>query len=118
MGEFLRRHQEMLVTQVVYWHGDVEREEIERVLRHLRFVSETYGLVVPAAASRRAVADLAILLTLWVSANRGVDSMYGAAGTEPIAEAKAARAVVKAPRRRALKRPVARAARVARKRRS
>ncbi len=84
MGEFLRRHQELLVTRVVYWHGDLEREEVERVLRHLRFVSETYGLVVPTSAARRAVADLAILITLWACAWRGVDSMFGAAGAHVV----------------------------------
>jgi hypothetical protein len=77
MGEFLRRHQELLVSRVVHWHGDVQRAEIERVLRNLRFVSETYGLVVPSAATRRAVADLAILVTMWVCATRGIDDMYG-----------------------------------------
>lgn len=86
MGEFLRRHQELLVTRVVYWHGDIAREQALRVLRHLRFVSETYGLVVPASASRRAVADLAILLALWACAWRGVDSMFGASGAQVIEE--------------------------------
>jgi len=38
MGEFLRRHQELLLTRVVYWHGDVNRDEVMRVLRDLRFV--------------------------------------------------------------------------------
>jgi hypothetical protein len=28
MGEFLRRHQELLLTRVVYWHGDVSRDEV------------------------------------------------------------------------------------------
>ncbi|MEO7733838.1 MAG: hypothetical protein ABIY55_22935, partial [Kofleriaceae bacterium] len=32
MGEFLRRHQELLLTRVVYWHGDVNREEVSRIL--------------------------------------------------------------------------------------
>lgn len=80
MAEFMRRHQELLVTRVVYWHGDIARAAVVRVLRNLRFVSETYGLVVPAAATRRALADLAILLTLWVSSARGVDDMYGTRG--------------------------------------
>ena len=103
MSEFLRRHQELLVTRAVYWHGDIAREEIERVLLNLRFVAETYGLVVPQSATRRAVADLAILVTLWACATRGMDSMYGEGG-------------VRQPRRRTIKRTVARAARVARKR--
>jgi len=82
MGEFLRRHQELLVTRVVYWHGDVNREEVSRVLRDLRFVSETYGLVIPASMSRRALSDLAIVISLWACADRGVNSMFGAPGSD------------------------------------
>lgn len=77
MGEFLRRNQELLVSRITYWHGAVEREEIVRILRNFRFVSETYDLVIPASATRRAVADLAILVTMWVVAMRGLDEMYG-----------------------------------------
>jgi hypothetical protein len=83
MGEFLRRHQELIVTRVVYWHGDVHRDEVTRVLRDLRFVSETYGLVIPGSMTRRALADLSILVSLWASAERGVDSMFGAPGSDP-----------------------------------
>jgi hypothetical protein len=82
MGEFLRRHQELLVTRVVYWHGDVSREDVNRVLRDLRFVSETYGLVIPASMARRATADLAILVSLWACADRGVDGMFGSPGSD------------------------------------
>ena len=82
MGEFLRRHQEILLTRVAYWHGDVSREEVARVLRDLRFVSETYGLVIPASMTRRATADLAILISLWACADRGVDGMFGSPGSD------------------------------------
>ncbi|HWO23290.1 MAG TPA: hypothetical protein VNO30_31330, partial [Kofleriaceae bacterium] len=88
MGEFLRRHQELILTRVVYWHGDVSREEVARVLRDFRFVSETYGLVIPASMSRRAVADLAILIALWACADRGINGMFGSPGSEPGAEPK------------------------------
>jgi hypothetical protein len=87
MGEFLRRHQELLVSRIMYWHGDIEREAILRVLRNFRFVSETYDLVIPASSTRRAVADLAILVTMWVVALRGLDEMYGLGRTAE-AEAK------------------------------
>lgn len=70
------------MTRVVYWHGDVNRDEVARVLRDLRFVSETYGLVIPASMSRRALADLAILISLWCCADRGVDGMFGATGAD------------------------------------
>ncbi|CAN5849298.1 hypothetical protein BH11MYX3_BH11MYX3_07860 [soil metagenome] len=88
MGEFLRRHQELIVTRVVYWHGDVNRDEVAKILRDLRFVSETYGLVIPASMSRRALNDLAILISLWACADRGVNSMFGAPGSEPRAVSK------------------------------
>lgn len=82
MGEFLRRHAELIIARVVYWHGDVNRDEVARLLRDLRFVSETYGLVIPASMSRRALADLSILVSLWVCADRGVDAMFGATGAD------------------------------------
>lgn len=83
MGEFLRRHQELLMSRVVYWHGDLHREDVMRLLRDLRFVCETYGLVIPASMSRRALADLAILVSLWACADRGVDGMFGSPGADP-----------------------------------
>src|SRR5690242_18927509 len=83
MGEFLRRHAELLMTRVVYWHGDVNRDEVSRVLRYVRFVCETCGLMVPASMSRLALADLAILISLRCCAYRGVDPMFGAAGAIP-----------------------------------
>jgi hypothetical protein len=81
MAELLRRHRELLLGRIVYWHGEVRQDDVQRVLRDLRFVSETYGLVVPASMERRAVTDLAILVSLWASAARGVDPMYGARGS-------------------------------------
>ena len=55
---------------------------LNRVLRDLRFVSETYGLVIPASMSRRALADLAILISLWACADRGVNGMFGSPGAD------------------------------------
>lgn len=77
MGEFLRRHQALLVTRVRYWHGHLERAQVLRVLQNFRFVAETYGLIVPADSARQALVDLAILLALWAAASAGVDPMYG-----------------------------------------
>lgn len=77
MGEFLRRHQEVLVRRVLYWHGDIEKDYAIRLLRNFRFVAETYGLVIPSASSRRALVDMAMLLALWAASARGVGPMYG-----------------------------------------
>src|SRR5678815_200929 len=91
MGEFLRRHAELLMTRVVYLPRDVNRDEVGRVLRDMRFVSETYGLVIPASMSRRALADLAILISIWACSERGVDGMFGSAGADARPEPKASR---------------------------
>ncbi|HET6612741.1 MAG TPA: hypothetical protein VFG83_12165 [Kofleriaceae bacterium] len=77
MGEFLRRHQGMLVERVRYWHGDISSDDVTRLLRNFRFVAETYGLVIPASGTRRALIDLAVLLGMWSAAARGVEPMYG-----------------------------------------
>lgn len=76
MAEFLRRHQEMLLRRVEYWHGDIARRRMLRLFSHLRFVAETYGLVIPEAAQRRALADLAILATMWAVAEKGLGPIY------------------------------------------
>ncbi len=78
MGEFLRRNQELLVSRVRFWHGEIERTAITRVLRNFRFVAETYGLVIPSRGSRQALIDMVVLITLWAAAKGGVGSMYGA----------------------------------------
>lgn len=81
MGEFLRRHQELLVSRLLYWHGDIEKEAAVRLLRNFRFVAETYALVIPLSSTRRALADLAMLLAMWAASGRGIGEMYGAEGT-------------------------------------
>jgi hypothetical protein len=80
MTEFLRRHSDTLISRVRYWHGHLERSEVERLLRNFRFVAETYGLVIPAANTRRALVDLAMLMAFWAAAKRGVNPMYGEGG--------------------------------------
>jgi hypothetical protein len=76
LGEFLRRHQKLVVERVTYWHGGVEREEVQRVLRNLRFVADTYGMVIPATGTRRAFTDIIALVTLWAAGRRAVDPLY------------------------------------------
>ena len=82
MGEFLRRNQELIISRVVYWHGDIDRERVAKLLGNFRFVAETYGLVIPKNLTRRAVADMAILTTMAVIAQRGIDDLYGLASSK------------------------------------
>lgn len=77
MGELIRRHGDVLIERVTYWHGGIGRDEIRRVLENLHFVADTYGMVVPSAQTRRALADLATLLTLYAAARDGVRPLYG-----------------------------------------
>ena len=76
VGELIRRNRDILIGRVCYWHGGIERDQVQRVLRNLRFVADTYGMVVPAASTRRALAELAILLTLWAAGHSPVDPLY------------------------------------------
>jgi hypothetical protein len=81
MGEFLRRHQDLLVSRVTYWHGNIERDAVVRLLRNFRFVAETYGLVIPASSTRQALTDMAMLVGFWAAAARGIGDMYGSGDT-------------------------------------
>ena len=40
------------------------------------------GDFIPASMARRATADLAILISLWACADRGVESMFGSPGAD------------------------------------
>lgn len=77
MGEFLRRNQDLILGRVTYWHGDVDRERVAKILGNFRFVAETYGLVIPKNQSRRALTDIAILVTMVVCSTRGIGELYG-----------------------------------------
>lgn len=76
MGEFLRRHEGMIVDQISYWHGKIEPKAVRRVLRRLRFVADTHGLVVHLDDEKRAIAGLATLLALWAGSHYGIGPVY------------------------------------------
>jgi hypothetical protein len=76
LGEFLRRHGGMIVDQVAFWHGAVERRRAEKVLRNLRFVADTYGLIIHEEDEKRALAGMTSLLTLWAGGRYGVTTVY------------------------------------------
>ena len=78
MGRFLSRHNDMLVGRLRYWHGGLERVEVERLIRNFRFVAETYGLSIPTVGTSQALVDISMLLAMWAAAKRGVGDMYGA----------------------------------------
>ena len=77
LGELLRRHQSMICGQIVFWHGSVKPARVARILRNLRFVAETYDLVVRRDEEKRAISAITALLALWSASTSGVGSVYG-----------------------------------------
>ncbi len=78
MGEFLRRHEQMIVDQVDFWHGSMDARPARQILDNLHFVADTYGLVIHQGDEKRAIAGITAILTLWAAGEYGVDSVYAA----------------------------------------
>jgi len=76
MGEFFRRHEQMILDQVDHWHGDINRREAERILKNMHFVADTYGLVIHVGDEKRAIGGITTILTLWAAAEYGVHPVY------------------------------------------
>jgi hypothetical protein len=83
LGEFLRRYGEMVLDQVAFWHGWIERPRAARILSYLHFVADTYGLVIHEEDEKRALVGLTALLTLWAGGRYGVTPIYQEAPRKP-----------------------------------
>ena len=77
MGELLRRHGTMIRNQIIFWHGGVRKEQVERILRNIKFVADTYDLVVRTEDEKRAIAAITATLSLWAASKFGVETVYG-----------------------------------------
>jgi hypothetical protein len=77
LGELFRRHGVMISSQIAYWHGTVKESRIRKLLRNLRFVADTYDLVVREDDEKRAIAAITALVTLWAASKHGVGEVYG-----------------------------------------
>ena len=67
----------MIASQVEFWHGDVPGESVRRILHNLRFIADTYDLVVREEDEKRAIAALSASLSLWAAGKYGVNPAYG-----------------------------------------
>lgn len=76
LGEFFRRHEGMILDQLEYWHGAVDRTQAKRVLDNMHFVADTYGLVIHDEDEKRAIASVAMILALWAADRFGVGAVY------------------------------------------
>ncbi|HET6512612.1 MAG TPA: cysteine peptidase family C39 domain-containing protein [Candidatus Kapabacteria bacterium] len=80
MAEFLRRHGKMLSETVCYMHGGVTMAKLNRILRNMQFVAETYGLVIRQDEEKRTIAAIAALLMTWATSHEpvlGGQALYG-----------------------------------------
>ncbi len=77
LGEFLRRHEDMIIDQVDFWHGNIDTRAARQVLDNMHFVADTYGLVIHAEQEKRTIAGITSILTLWAAAAHGVSPVYG-----------------------------------------
>ena len=76
LGEFLRRHEEMILEQVLFWHGGVEKKKANKILNNMHFVADTYGLVIHEEDEKRAITGITSLLTLWAAGEYGIRAVY------------------------------------------
>jgi hypothetical protein len=66
----------MILEQVDYWHGGVDRRAAKQILNNLHFVADTYGLVIHVEQEKRAIAGISSILALWSAEKFGVPSVY------------------------------------------
>jgi hypothetical protein len=77
MGELLRRHGTMIQSQITFWHGTVKGPQVKKILNNLKFVADTYHLVVRKEEEKKAIAAITANLALWAASKYGVDNVYG-----------------------------------------
>ena len=71
LGEFLRRHKGMILDQVSFWHGTVDRSSINKIVNNMHFVADTYGLVIREGDEKRSIASITAILMLWTTRHFG-----------------------------------------------
>ena len=74
--EFLRRHDKLLIEEVANWHGQPTYEELKKILKNMRFVSEVYNLVIHTEDQKKTLVDLAALLMMYACGKYGMDPIY------------------------------------------
>jgi hypothetical protein len=75
-AEFLRRNEKMLVEETANWHGTPSYDELKKILKNMRFVSEVYNLVIHTEDQRKTLVDLSALLMMYACGKYGMDPIY------------------------------------------
>lgn len=76
LSEFLRRHSELLQEQLEKWHGRNNRSAAGQILERMRFVAETYGLVVRQSEEKRTLSAVSMILALWAAGEFGIEPLF------------------------------------------
>jgi hypothetical protein len=66
----------MIKAQVAFWHGAVQKRHIDKLLRYLQFIADTYDFVVHKDQEKRAIVGITANLTLWAASRFGVGKVY------------------------------------------
>jgi hypothetical protein len=66
----------MILGQLETWHGKVDRDAAGRVLERMRFVAETYGLVIRQSDEKRTLSAVSVILALWAAGEYGIEPLY------------------------------------------
>ncbi len=74
--EFVRRHENLLIKQVAYWHGTPSHPELNKILDNMIFVAETYDLIIYARDQKKALIDLSALLMMYTCGKYGMSRIY------------------------------------------
>ena len=75
-NEFLRRHEKLLVKQIVNWHGSPTYKELDKILKDMQFVAEVYSLVIHTEDQKKALVDLSAILMMYACGKYGMDPIY------------------------------------------
>lgn len=76
LGELLRRHGSMIRTQIAYWHGKVQPRQVNKILRNMQFVADTYDFVIHEEDEKRAIVAITANLAFWAASKLGVGQVY------------------------------------------
>ncbi|MBI3006224.1 MAG: hypothetical protein HYY49_12535 [Ignavibacteriales bacterium] len=76
LGEFFRRHESMILDQVTYWHGGMKRQQARKILDHMHFIADTYGLIIHVEDEKRVIAGITAILSLWAAGRFGANRVY------------------------------------------
>jgi len=76
LGEFLRHHAEMLLDELELWHGRISRDHAAVVLERMRFVADTYELVIRQDDEKRTISAISMILALWAAGEFGIEPLF------------------------------------------